>query len=107
MKQPVSTTICVLFITVTAAHAQASGARYDAAQEAYAAGHYRDAFETFAGLADQGHCDAARIASQMARWGQPLYAQTFQVSPERRRQWQLQPACAATTTTAAASAARR
>jgi hypothetical protein len=83
-----------LFASAAAtAQGQDSAARFDAAREAYDAGHYRSAFDTFASLADQGHCDAMRIATQMSRWGRPLYAHTFEIGAERLRQWQALRTC--------------
>ena len=89
------------------AQGQDLGARFDAAREAYEVGHYRSAFDTFASLADQGHCDAARIATQMARWGRPLYAQTLTVSAERLRQWQSLQACPGLVAAGASAVAAR
>ncbi len=67
--------------------------RYDAAQVDYEIGHYEQAFAVFASLADEGHCDAARMAQQMLRYGRPLYAVDFKVAPERLQRWQRLPAC--------------
>jgi hypothetical protein len=67
--------------------------RYDAAQVDYEIGHYAQAFEVFASLADEGHCDAARLAQQMARYGRPVYAVEFKVASERLERWQRLPAC--------------
>jgi len=67
--------------------------RYDAAHVDYEIGHYAQAFAVFASLADEGHCDAARLALQMARYGRPLYFIDFEVAPERLEHWQRLPAC--------------
>lgn len=67
--------------------------RYDAAHVDYEIGHYAQAFAVFASLADEGHCDAARLAQQMARYGRPLYAVDFKVASERLERWQRLPAC--------------
>jgi hypothetical protein len=67
--------------------------RYEAAQVDYEIGHFHKAFATFAELADQGHCEAARLAQQMVRYGRPLYAIDFKVAPERLERWQRLPAC--------------
>lgn len=69
--------------------------RYDAAHVDYEIGHYAQAFEVFASLADEGHCDAARLAQQMARYGRPVYAVDFKVASERLERWQRLPACPA------------
>lgn len=71
-------------------------ARYDAAHFDYEIGHYEQAFAAFAGLADEGHCDAARVARQMVRYGRPLYAIHFKVAPERLQRWQRLPPCSET-----------
>ena len=58
------------------------------ARAEYEVGHYEAAFAAFAALADEGQCDAARIASQMARLGRALYPVSFQVDAERLQRWQ-------------------
>lgn len=73
--------------------ASGQDARYDAAQVDYEIGHFEQAFAAFAVLADEGHCDAARLAQQMLRYGRPLYAIEFKVAPERLVRWQRLPAC--------------
>jgi hypothetical protein len=78
---------------VAAAQVPSPAARYDSARELYEVGHYREAFAAFAELADQGHCDAARVAQQMARYGQQLYAIEFRVPRERIERWQRLPGC--------------
>lgn len=83
-------TASALLIT-QAAFGQTS--RYDAAQVDYEIGHFDKAFAVFASLADEGHCDAARMAQQMLRYGRPLYAVDFEVAPERLQRWQRLPAC--------------
>ena len=67
--------------------------RYETAHVDYEIGHYERAFAAFATLADEGHCDAARLAQQMWRHGRPLYAIEFKVAPERLERWQRLPAC--------------
>lgn len=64
-----------------------SALRFQAAQEAYAIGHYGAAFAEFAALADAGHCDAGRIAQQMVRYGRVLYGVEFQLAPQRAQRW--------------------
>lgn len=77
-------------LATSAAFGQTS--RYDAAHLDYEIGHFDKAFAIFASLADEGHCGAARLAQQMARYGRPLYAIEFKVSPERLERWQRLPA---------------
>jgi hypothetical protein len=67
--------------------------RYDAARDQYEVGHFDEAFAAFADLADQGHCDAARVAQQMVRYGKSLYAIEFRVPRERLERWQRLPGC--------------
>lgn len=69
--------------------------RYEAARAEYDNGHYRQAFEGFARLADGGHCQAARTARQMLRFGPGLYGLVFSVPPERLAQWPRPAACEA------------
>jgi hypothetical protein len=78
-------------LAAPAAFGQSS--RYDAAQVDYEIGHFDKAFVAFASLADEGHCDAARQAQQMVRYGRPLYAIEFKVEPERLERWRRLPAC--------------
>lgn len=69
------------------------GDRFESAHALYEQGHYQAAFDEFAALADDGHCEAARIASQMARYGRALYGQTFALRPARLDHWQHLPGC--------------
>jgi hypothetical protein len=75
------------------AQSPTASSRFDAARDRYAIGHFGAAFAEFAELADQGHCDAARIAQQMVRYGKPLYAAEFSVARERLERWQRLPGC--------------
>jgi hypothetical protein len=76
-----------------AAPAPSQQARYDAAHDQYEIGHFQLAFAAFAGLADEGHCESARIAQQMVRYGRTLYADEFVVTPARAAQWRALPSC--------------
>lgn len=69
--------------------------RFESAHERYEQGHYDAAFDRFAALADDGHCEAARIARQMARYGNALYGLTFVVAPVRLERWRHLPGCPA------------
>lgn len=64
-----------------------SSRRFEVAHEAYAIGHYGVAFAEFAALADAGHCEAARIAQQMLRYGRVLYGVEFHLAPQRTQRW--------------------
>ena len=85
------------FAEVGVGHAQA--ARHEAAHEAYEIGHCDAAFAAFALLADEGHCEAARIAQEMVRYGRPLYATAFTVAPGRLARWRTLPGCGLAPTT--------
>lgn len=67
----------------------------DAVLRDYETGHYQRAFDRVALLADAGHCEAARLARDMARHGPRLFAQRFNVAAERLARWQLVPRCEA------------
>lgn len=69
--------------------------RYEAAQLHYENGHYALAFAAFAQLADEGHCDSARISQQMVRHGRSLYGIEFGATPARLALWRGLPACPA------------
>lgn len=65
---------------------------FDAALQAYERCHWSLAFEQLVRLADQGHADAARMASEMHKYGPALYAQAFVLSlPQRERFARLRP----------------
>ncbi|MFO1329759.1 MAG: hypothetical protein U1F56_20530 [Rubrivivax sp.] len=81
----------------TLAQGAGDAARLEAAHEAYDIGHYAQAFDAFAQLADGGHCEAARMARQMLQHGRTLYGIAFSVPPERRSRWQRAPGCPAPT----------
>jgi hypothetical protein len=68
--------------------ARADDARYHEAHAQYEIGHFREAFAGFSQLADEGHCEAARIARQMVRYGTALYPAPFHAEPERLARWQ-------------------
>lgn len=86
MKKHIVAVAAVLMAVAGAG--RADDARLQRAHAEYEAGHYEAAFADFAALADEGHCDAARIASQMARLGRALYPIAFQVDAERLQRWQ-------------------
>lgn len=75
--------------------ADSAAARYDDAHVQYEIGHFALAYAMFALLADDGHCDAIRMASQMLRHGKALYSMDFAVAPQRLAQWQRHAACRA------------
>lgn len=96
--------IAALATSTAAAGALAAGAagagpapdmslRFDSALDRYEKGHYEAAFQAFAAVADDGHCEAARIAQQMARLGRTLYPVAFQLESGRLQRWQQRPGC--------------
>lgn len=82
-------------LVVAAGAASAEGDRLEQARAEYDVGHYETAFATFAALADEGHCEAARIATDMARLGRTLYPVAFTVDTERLQRWQRTTGCSA------------
>lgn len=76
---------------------QDDDARFGDAMSRYEVGHYEAAFAAFGALADSGHCEATRIAHQMARHGRALYALEFRVEPERLQRWARRGGCPAAT----------
>ena len=61
--------------------------RHRAAMADYQAGHWPEAYQGLAALADAGDPDAARLAGLMVRQGPLLYGQRFDASPERQAAW--------------------
>jgi hypothetical protein len=92
--------ITIVLACAALLHAAASGAaqdlRFEDALSQYEVGRYEEAFTTFAKLADEGHCESARIAREMARFGRQLYARDFELAPARVDRWPQAPACLAT-----------
>jgi hypothetical protein len=80
-------------LIAAAGTARADDSRLEQARAEYEIGHYEVAFAAFAALADEGQCDAARIASQMARLGRALYPAAFQADAERLKRWQRSDDC--------------
>jgi len=80
-------------LITAAGAARAEDARFEQARAEYEVGHYELAFSTFAALADEGQCEAARIASQMARLSRALYPVAFEVDAERLQRWQRRADC--------------
>jgi hypothetical protein len=79
-----------------ASSAFAQSSRYENARDEYEIGHFDKAFAEFASLADEGYCDAARVAQQMVRYGKPLYGVEFKVAADRLERWQHLKGCPAT-----------
>ena len=82
-----------LLAAAFAGGAWAQDPRYDAAQIDYEIGHVERAFEAFSALADEGHCDAARMAREMVRQARTLYLMELKVDPARLQRWHRLPHC--------------
>lgn len=84
-------TAAALVLALTAVAAPADTAddrlRFDQALEMYREGRFSAAFGRFAGLANRGHPDAARIAIGMVRYGRELYGTEWSASAWQLRQW--------------------
>jgi len=66
---------------------------FAAAMEAYRNSHWAQSYALLVALADGGHVEASRIASQMHRWGPRLYGQRFTAGADQLARWQLQARC--------------
>lgn len=67
--------------------ADALAARHAQALAAYEIGHWVEAYQGFAALADEGHRPAARVALLMASRGPVLYGKTFAAPLAQRQRW--------------------
>jgi len=76
-----------------ASSALAEDARLERAHDECAICHYVSAFALFASLADEGNCEATRIARLMLQYGRGLHATDFKVAQERLEHWQHAPGC--------------
>jgi len=61
--------------------------RFDAAVSLYRDGHWAQAFERLAALADQDHAPAAKLALLMLRYGVSLYGVCFAAKPTQVARW--------------------
>ena len=61
---------------------------FAAAMAAYEDSHWAQSYAVLATLADHGHSEAARVASQMHRWGPRLYGLEFPASAAQLARWQ-------------------
>lgn len=80
---------------------------FTVAMEAYRNNHWPQSYAQLASLADRGHVEAARIASQMHRWGPRLYGQHFHADAERLAHWQRHAHAAAAAIAASTATAAR
>ena len=60
---------------------------FERAIQCFAHGHWSEAFEELAPLADEGDREAARIALLMVAHGPRVFGQTFAASASRRKRW--------------------
>lgn len=92
---PAFATAIATALVAAAGVAAAESDRLERARAEYEVGHYETAFATFAALADEGQCEAARIATDMAHFGRTLYPVAFTVDTERLQRWQRTTGCQA------------
>ena len=57
------------------------------AHQHYEAGHWQQAWDAFATLADRGEVASARMVIRMTRFGPQLFRQDWQPAPERLARW--------------------
>lgn len=92
---PARTTLAVLLAATLALPAGAAdgpaAAPADAEQAMvhYENCHWQLAFEAFSRLAEAGDAQAAQVAVLMARHGERLYGQTFEVGTAQLQRWRL------------------
>jgi hypothetical protein len=60
---------------------------FERAIDCFAHGHWSEAFETLAPLADEGDREAARIAMLMVAHGPRVFGQAFVATPSQRKRW--------------------
>ena len=92
----ITTVLACATVLYSVTGSAAQDTNFDDALAQYDAGRYEPAFAAFAKLADEGHCEAARIAREMARFGRQLYAKEFELAPARTERWSQAPDCRAT-----------
>ncbi|MDH5287694.1 MAG: hypothetical protein OEX23_13805 [Betaproteobacteria bacterium] len=95
MRRIITVLACAALLNAAPSGA-AQDTRLEDALSQYEVGRYEEAFTAFAKLADEGHCEAARIAREMARFGRQLYAKDFELAPARIDRWPQAPDCLAT-----------
>lgn len=61
--------------------------QFETAMERYERNHWVEAYAQLALLADLGHAESARIASQMLTYGPALYGTHFTATPIQSRRW--------------------
>ena len=67
--------------------------RFDAARDQHDLGNVAEAFAALAMLADEGHCEAARLALQMIYAGPEAYLMSFRAGPRQITRWRNLPQC--------------
>jgi hypothetical protein len=67
--------------------------RFDAARAQHDLGNVAEAFAALATLADEGHCEAARLALQMIYAGPEAYLMSFRAGPKQMSRWRSLPNC--------------
>ena len=67
--------------------------RFDAARAEHDQGNHAQAFADLAALADEGHCEAARLALQLIHAGPEAYLMSFRAGPKQISRWRNLPGC--------------
>jgi hypothetical protein len=74
--------------TRAARNVDAPSLGFDEAMRLMESGHWQDAFEHMARLADNGHPQAARLALLFVRRGTALFGGAYLATTEQREAWQ-------------------
>lgn len=83
----VASLACVGPVAASSSPPPASAEAFEDALRLYTQGSWSAAYRRFAGLADQGDAEAARIALLMLHYGTKLYGHTWGASQAQRDQW--------------------
>ena len=67
--------------------------RFEAARALRDLGDPAQAFAELATLADEGHCEAARMARQLIHAGPEVYLMSFRAGPKQISRWRKLPGC--------------
>lgn len=67
--------------------------RHLAARDALEAGRHTEAFTALALLADEGHCESARLALQLIQAGPAAYLTAFRAEPQQVARWRTLASC--------------
>lgn len=67
--------------------------RFQAARAEHEAGRHVEAFAELSSLADEGHCEAARLALLLVHAGPQAYLTSFRAGPKQISHWRSLPGC--------------